>query len=271
LDLPKIYENLGVWRSITGYGLGETDVLFSYKSENERIYILIENKLDASFQNKQYERYLQRAENYVTDNSCDSVFTILVAPKLYCDNQSEFESYISYEQISKRLEFTGTKRNLFKSNLLKIASEKLRRGYQPVNSEPVQKFWYSYWKFKYGKYPNLRMKKPDIVPQNSDWPMLYDDNLKGIVFYHKLGQGNTDATFKNFSNDTEFKIREILPEKYELVKHSKSFSIRIFSGKIDRTMDFDNQKEIVNKGLENLEELRFWLNDNKENWLQHGI
>jgi hypothetical protein len=95
--------------------------------------------------------------------------------------------------------------------------------------------------------------------------------LKGIVFYHKLGQGNTDATFKNFSNDTEFKIREILPEKYELVKHSKSFSIRIFSGKIDRTMDFDNQKEIVNKGLENLEELRFWLNENKENWLQHGI
>tara|TARA_B110000879_G_scaffold199364_1_gene272180 strand:- start:65 stop:991 length:927 start_codon:yes stop_codon:yes gene_type:complete len=271
LDLPKIYENLGVWRSITGYGLGETDVLFSYKSENERIYILIENKLDASFQDKQYERYLQRAENYVTDNSCDSAFTILVAPKLYCDNQSEFESYISYEQISKRLEFTGTKRNLFKSNLLKIASEKLRRGYQPVNSEPVQKFWYSYWKFKDGKYPNLRMKKPDIVPQNSDWPMLYDDNLKGIVFYHKLGQGNTDATFKNFSNDTEFKIREILPEKYELVKHSKSFSIRIFSGKIERTMDFDNQKEIVNKGLENLEELRFWLNENKENWLQHGI
>lgn len=34
---------------------------------------------------------------------------------------------------------------------------------------------------------NLRMKKPNIVPQNSDWPMLYDDNLKGIVFYHKLG------------------------------------------------------------------------------------
>ena len=267
LDLPKISENLGVWRSITDYGLGETDVLFSYRSGSERIYILIENKLDASFQDKQYERYLQRAENYVTDNSCDSAFTILVAPKLYCDNQSEFESYVSYEQISKRLEFTGTKRNLFKSNLLKIASEKLRRGYQPVNSEPVQKFWHSYWEFKDGKYPNLRMKKPDIVPQNSDWPMLYDDNLKGIVFYHKLGQGNTDATFKSFSNETEFKIREMLPKKYELVKHSKNFSIRIFSGKTDRTMDFNTQKEIVNKGLENLEELRLWLNENKENWL----
>ena len=89
---------------------------------------------------------------------------------------------------------------------------------------------------------NLRMKKPNIVPQNSDWPMLYDDNLKGIVFYHKLGQGNTDGTFKIFSDKTKFKIIEILPKKYELVKHSKSFSIRIFSGKIDRTMEFTAQK-----------------------------
>ena len=268
LDLPKISEKLGVWRSITGYGLGETDILFSYKSESTRVYILIENKLDASFQDRQFERYVQRAKKYMTDNACDSAFTILTAPKLYCDNQSEFENFISYEQISKRLEFTGTKRNLFKSNLLKIASEKLRRGYQPVNSEPVQKFWHSYWGFKETKFPNSRMKKPDIVPQNSDWPMLYGDNLNGIVFYHKLAQGNTDATFKNFPSETEYKIREILPENYELIKHSKSFSIRIFSGKINRTKEFSDQMQLVEKGLDNLERLRLWLNKNKENWLQ---
>jgi hypothetical protein len=266
LNLPKITENLGSWRSITAFGLGETDILFSYKSKSQKIYILIENKLDASFQDKQYERYLQRSENYVIDKSCDSAFTILVAPKLYCDNQSEFENFVSYEQISKRLDFTGTKRNLFKSNLLKIASEKLRRGYQPINSEPVQKFWLSYWKFKEDMFPGLKMKKPDIVPQNSDWPMLYDDNLNGVVFYHKLGQGNTDASFKNFSTETEYKIREMISNKYELINHNKSFSIRIFSGKIDRTKDFFTQKEIVNKGLQNLEDLRLMLIKNKENW-----
>ena len=267
LDLPEISENIGVWRSISSYGLGETDILFSYKSESKKIYILIENKLDASFQDKQHERYLQRAKNYVTDKYCDSAFTILVAPELYCDNQSEFENFITYEKISKRLEIIGTKRNLFKSNLLKIASEKLRRGYQPVNSEPVQKFWHSYWKFKEDKYPNLRMKKPNIIPQNSDWPMLYDDNLNGIVFYHKLGQGNTDATFKNFSENIKLKIIEILPKKYEMVKHSKSFSIRIFSGKTNRTMEFNAQKKVINNGLKNLEELRIWLNKNKEKWV----
>lgn len=56
------------------------------------------------------------------------------------------------------------------------------------------------------------MKKPDIVPHNSDWPMLYDGRLKNIVFYHKLGQGNTDATFNGNLEEVEFKIKELLPE-----------------------------------------------------------
>jgi len=266
MDFPKLTENQGAWRSITDYGLGETDILFSYISENKKIYILIENKLDASFQDKQNKRYLKRAKKYIENGKCDLAFVILIAPKLYCENQSEFESFITYEQIANRLEFTGTKRSLFKSELLKIASEKLRRGYKQVNSLPVQKFWYSYWEFKEENYPNLRMKKPGIVPANSDWPILYDDELKGIVFYHKLGHGNTDATFTGYPKEIEFKIKELLPEWAKFEKHSKSFSIRVFSGKIDRTKDFNEQINHVDNGLKNLERIRNWIIEN-QNWL----
>jgi len=264
----KITENVGAWRSISDYGLGETDILFSYISESEKIFILIENKLDASFQDKQNERYLKRAEKYINDRKCDTAYVVLIAPKLYCENQSEFENYITYEQIAKRLEFTGTKRNLFKSELLNIASEKLRRGYKPVNSLPVQNFWYSYWNFKEKYFPNLEMKKPEIVPANSDWPMLFDPNLKNIVFYHKLAQGNVDATFKGFSLETEMKIKESLPENSEFIKHSKNFSIRYFTGKCDRMKEFKTQTESIKNGLYKLEKLRKWLNENKNNWLQ---
>ncbi|HTO35393.1 MAG TPA: PD-(D/E)XK nuclease family protein, partial [Flavobacterium sp.] len=267
-DLPDLTSVNGAWRSISAFGLGETDILFSYNSNDEKIFVLIENKLDASFQNEQFNRYINRADEYLTKKECDNAFAILIAPKLYCENQSDFENYLSYEKIAARLEFVGTRRNLFKSNLLQIATEKLRRGYQPVNSVPVQVFWHSYWRYKEENLPSLVMKEPDIVPHNSDWPMLFDDRLENIVFYHKLGQGNTDATFRGFPEEVEFKIKEQIPEWAEFKKHSKSFSIRVYSGKIDRTKDFNKQIDNVENGLKNLERIRNWIIENK-NLLQH--
>ena len=262
LNLPRFLSVNGAWRSITDFGLGETDILFSYNSEDSKIFVLIENKLDASFQEAQYERYTKRANEYLIKNECDKTYTVLVAPNLYCENQNDFENYISYETIASRFELIGTKRNLFKSELLKIASEKLRRGYQPVNSETVQKFWHLYWHFKEKNHPSFTMKKPSIVPHNSDWPMLYDDELQGITFYHKLGQGNTDANFRGFSNELYFKIKEKLPNGMLLEKHNKSFSIRIKSTKIDRTKEFEDQIEDIKNGLFNLEQIRNWIKEN---------
>ena len=270
LDLPDLTSVNGAWRSISAFGLGETDILFSYNSNDKKIFVLIENKLDTSFQNEQFNRYIKRADEYLTNKECDNAFAILIAPKLYCENQSDFENYLSYETIATRLEFVGTRRNLFKSNLLQIATEKLRRGYQPVNSVPVQDFWHSYWRYKEENFPTLVMKEPDIVPHNSDWPMLFDDRLENIVFYHKLGQGNTDATFRGFPEEVEFKIKEQIPQWAKFEKHSKSFSIRVFSGKIDRTKEFDIQVDNVENGLKNLERIRNWIIENK-NLLQHNI
>ncbi|MDX1774017.1 PD-(D/E)XK nuclease family protein [Oceanihabitans sediminis] len=263
LDLPNLTSVNGAWRSISAFGLGETDILFSYNSNDKKIFVLIENKLDATFQNEQFNRYLKRADQYLEKKECDIAYAVLVAPKLYCDNQSDFENYLTYEKIAERLEFIGNKRNIFKSNLLQIATEKLRRGYQPINSVPVQSFWHSYWRYKEENYPNFIMKEPNIVPHNSDWPMLYDDSLKNIVFYHKLGQGNSDATFRGFPEEVEFKIKDILPEWANFVKHSKSFSIRVFSGTIDRTKDFNEQLENIDRGLKNLERTRNWIIENK--------
>ncbi len=96
--------------------------------------------------------------------------------------------------------------------------------------------------------------------------MLFDENLKNIVFYHKLGQGNTDATFKGFSEEVEFKIKEILPDWAKFEKHNKSFSIRVFSGKVDRTKEFSEQISKIENGLQNLEKMRNWIIKNK-NWL----
>jgi hypothetical protein len=259
LNFPKLTSKNGVWRSISDFGLGETDLLFSYQSKDKKIAILIENKLDASFQDEQYIRYFKRAKEYVANNHFDEAYVVLVAPELYCKNQSDFELYISYEMIADRLAFTGSKRNLFKKELLQIATEKLRRGYQPINSEIVQSFWVNYWNFKEQFFPSLEMKKPTIVPFNSDWPMLSDKRLNNVLFYHKFGQGNIDATFKGISENQLESIKQLLPEDIILVKHSKSYSLRILSHKIDRTKSFDEEKEKVTDGLNQMIYLRDWI------------
>ncbi|MCC8360268.1 PD-(D/E)XK nuclease family protein [Salinimicrobium sediminilitoris] len=148
LELPPLSETDGAWRSISDFGVGETDVLFSYFSGNQKIMVLIENKLDADFQEEQFNRYLQRADEYKNRGACSEGHVVLIAPKNYCENQNDFNSYITYEEISQRLESTSSQRGIFRSQLLKIAIEKMRRGYQPVNSEPVQKFWIDYWSFR---------------------------------------------------------------------------------------------------------------------------
>lgn len=263
LQLPVLTSLNGSWKSMSGIGLGETDILFSYFSGDRKIFVLIENKIDASFQDLQFERYEKRASAYVSKGECHEAYSVLFAPEKYCNTQSDFDNFISYESVSGRLEFTGSKRNKFKSELLKIAIEKLRRGYRPINSPDVQRFWLAYYQFKEASYPSLLMKKPGIVPLNSDWPQLTDPRLKGVTFVHKLRQGNVDANFAGFPEELAYKIKEVLPQGAVLQKHNKTFSIRIFSGKIDRTQEFDPQLEAVRKGLDNIQFLRDWILERK--------
>jgi hypothetical protein len=226
--LPELKEVNGAWKSINEFGLGETDILFDYDSEHKRVYLLIENKIDASFQNEQYARYLQRAAKYLDHKNCDEAYCLLVAPQKYCENQNNFESYLSYESIATRLEGEASPRSIFKSQLLRIANEKLRRGYQPVNSAAVQSFWLAYWAFQQQNYPQLEMKKPGIVPHNSDWPTLYDSQLEKVIFYHKLKSGNCDVSFSGFSTLVAQKLKASLPNWAQFVQHGKSFSLRMF-------------------------------------------
>lgn len=219
LNLPSFTKTDGAWISISDFGLGETGIVFSYFSGNKKIVLLIENKLDASFQEEQYDRYAKRAKEYKFREMCDDAYSILTAPNQYCQNQNDFESFISYEAISQRFISTGSKRNLFKSQLLTIAIEKLRRGYQPIHSQLEQKFWIEYWKYKEEHYPNFRMKKPGIVPFNSDWPMLYGDQLTNIIFRHKFGQGNVDTTFRGLDVSRKNEIQDLLPDHIKLVEH----------------------------------------------------
>ena len=263
LELPELTKTMGAWRSITGYGQGETDLLLSYHSTDKTIFVLIENKLDANFQERQFERYQLRGGQYKLESKCTEYFPILFAPKQYAEGQNDFEKYITYEDLRDYFEFDGNRRQLYKASLLNIAIEKSKRGYQPINCEPVFNFVQSYWKYREDHFPEFIMKKPAIVPADSDWIQLRKDDLKNIVLFHKLGKGFIDATFINYPAETEFRIKEILPAHYMFVKHkSGRFSLRQKIGSIDKMLNFDKQLENVRVGLEKVKEVSEWIKAN---------
>ncbi|MFV0156795.1 hypothetical protein OBK27_13055 [Empedobacter falsenii] len=262
-NLPISDKLIGAWRSITDFGLGETDILLAYQSNQKIIYVQIENKLDADFQIDQHLRYKQRGENYIKQSTCDQVFSILCAPKTYIERQSNFELTVTYESILHFFESNNDLRLSFKAQLLKIAIEKLRRGYQPVNSVPVKEFWSSYFKMVEKEYPMFTMRRlKDVIPHDSDWPMLYDNQLPHVTFYHKWKQGNVDATFKKEYRHLIPHLIDLLPEDISIKDHKKSFSLRISACIVDRTALFEDQHEAIRDGLNKLIKLSNWLRNN---------
>lgn len=258
LNLPTATTLNGSWRSISEFGLGETDILFSYQSSKNRIFILIENKLDASFQDAQATRYERRAQQYNENGQCHQAYSLLIAPESYCNNQRDFATFLTYESIIDFFNEQQTKRSFYKANLLHIACEKLRRGYQPINDSTVQNFWLAYWEYIQKNHPSLEMKRPTIVPFNSDWPMIFSKDLSNVVFYHKMSNGYTDAGFQYEIPDVE-KLSTILPKEMVIERHKKSFSIRMVTPPIDRTQPFRLQIDRIAIALKNIENMRNWI------------
>jgi len=252
IGLPELNKNNIAWKSVSDFGIGETDILFSYEKEQSKIFVLIENKLDADFQKDQFKRYEERAEKYIKNKKCDEAYIVLVAPNEYCINQNQFQNYITYESINSFFEKSKSLRNKFKAHLFNIGIEKLRRGYTAVNDKRVFNFWHEYNNILKLKTSKLFIN-PDalkVVPSNADW--IYFRNKKiselKIKIIHKLKLGYIDIQINNL--DVLESIQDF--KKYILVNTGKSKSIRCHTHRLDRFEDFKNQIKQVEKSIDEL-------------------
>lgn len=98
---------LGSVMHATYAGEGESDVEFGFQSvSGDRHVVLIENKIDASKQPDQVERYFNRGQYRVDRGSWESFTICLLAPESYVSDEDEasFNSIIRYEDILDYLE-----------------------------------------------------------------------------------------------------------------------------------------------------------------------
>jgi len=240
--------------SIVDSQYGETDIFTKIELIDKNIILLIENKIDASFQPLQGERYNIRKRNIISENNSINVYTVLFAPEKYFSGHIEskkFDICISYEKIQKYFEGRKTIRDVYKANIIKMAIEQAKRGYNIVEDIRVTKFWKNYWNYLQNNYPAVIMKEPNIKPFDADWPLIYFDWLpKYWEIFHKLSKGYIDLQTK-LSEKEIHKYRNV-NQFVNVVKTGKSYSLRIIVPKIDRLKEFYEQLDDIKISFEKI-------------------
>ena len=259
------YTFWGCWHSIMDNELGETDILVGFKdSSNNRTVIMIENKIDVSFQHMQAERYLKRGQKGVENGLWDNFHICLTAPQLYINGVDkkqfkQFKHFISYEEILEIIKQSNLSenRNSFKINMLETAIDKKKRGYSFLIDEVVTNFWQNYYKVIELNYPSLKSKKPSVKPSKSDWYHFRNPILeRPFSIIHKWKFGCVDLQIEGFAiklDDIEKAL--VLPKDTELIKTGKSLSIRKKCLPINKFESFESQYENILLSLSKVQEL----------------
>ena len=240
--------------SVVDLQYGETDIFLEIYTDTQLIVLLIENKIDASFQPQQSERYNIRKNNILKENKNIKAYTILIAPEKYISGHLEslkFDYSVTYENILNYFNKSNTKRDIYKANILKIAIDQAKRGYTIKEDIRVTKFWKNYWNYLQDNYPKIIMKEPGIKPFDADWPLFYFNWLpKNWEIHHKLSRGCIDI--RTTLNQNEALKFENVNNEILVAKTGKSYSIRINVPKIDRLNDFYIQINEINICFEKL-------------------
>jgi hypothetical protein len=190
-------------RSVT-QSVGESDLLVAISDAHSDIhYLLIENKIAASFQPRQAARYQERGQEYQVMGLCKTYSTVLVAPGDYLGTTASrhgFDAVLRYEDILSWFAEQRAlgMRTIYKQALLSSAIGKAKYGYQPIEDAPVTDFWQCYWRLATEVAPELEMSEPKAKPSRAGFIHFRPSTLPyGIAIVHKLGHGFLDLQFAN--------------------------------------------------------------------------
>lgn len=258
-------EFIDAWHSVSDSELGESDLEFGViRSDGARLLVMIENKIDATFQEDQLERYQKRGEKALAGD-WDAFVTGLFAPEAYLegtDRTETIDGVVSYEAVREWFQDQASPRANFKSDMLTDAIEQKRRGYTPETDEDVSALHQYYWELSHDRYPELGMDRPDGVPAGNLWVRFSPHSLpKGVNLIHKMGRGDVDLQFSGASENMDSftdQYEALLKEDMEIIPTGKSLSVRVEVPSLSDGADPEDQHEQIETGIEAAHRLLTW-------------
>ena len=243
---------LGAWHSLSTSD-GESDLLvLAFRPDQERLALLIENKIDAPPQPEQAVRYERRGLVGVADGIWKQFVTCIVAPERYLGaavNSVGYQTRVSYEEIAEwmRANLPLGRRTEFKRNLIVAAIEQQRRGYSPKMDPAVTRFFTEYWELAESLFPELQFCHSGVRPANSTWAEFRPTALpEGRQIVHKVPNGYVDLQFSGLgSRVEELNVLNgaVCLDGLKFAPATKSAALRVDVPKMDVREEFSSQRE----------------------------
>lgn len=243
---------------------GESDLVIAFNDGEKHFILLVENKIAADFQPDQAKRYAERAARWRNDTLAD-VITVLVCPKEYTSRPSSelFDAVFTYEGLIDALAASQDERSSFLSVALADGIASYRRGYVAVPDASVTSVWDKVWQACSTEQPALNMERPSQKPGKSTWiyfrrPKGFSEiDTKKCFIVYKASRGQVDLQFSSMQpSELEPILADLLDDDMEVVKASKSASVRIAVPRVDFTAAEIPQHEEIYIGLRAAERLR---------------
>ena len=228
-----------------------------------RTRLLVE-KIDAAFQNRQAERYRERAENYVRSGKCERAVTVVIAPESYARSVKGFDETIHYEAVREWFAnaATGDARWTYKLRLIDAAIMRGEGGWKLVPDQAATAFWHAYWAIAIDAAPELRMPKPGDKPATSSFLRFRPSGLpKGVALLHKVPYGNVDLQFAGKAGQIDAFVAEYgskLERGMSIEPANKSLVVRIAVPPVPLESSFPAVRSKVRDGLKAASLLLRW-------------
>ena len=261
---PGDCEFLGAWRGIFD-NLGECDLLVLIRdARGRRIAVMVEDKIDASFQPGQASRYRLRGQQGIALERWDRFVTSLCAPKAYAEpigKGDAWDAVLTYEEIEASLEAQKDTFAPFVRSALRQASDKQRNGGFIANRQ-ASAFWAQYRHLQREEFPDLKLTAvSEVQSVNDPTPRFAAGMLPPRVkLEHKPWKGCVDLTFQDMKfEDLWSRLDGRLPANLEVCRTSPSSAVRATVAPLYATKPFEPQTEAAREAFRAAERLlRVW-------------
>lgn len=205
LDRLKIGSSDYVVESVelskTDAKLGESDLTAIISNGENKIGLLIEDKIDAKAMPEQHKRYQDRGDKGVDEKIYDDYEIFMLCPSKYYkqnDEAKHYDNYISYETCLEYFEKSSSVMASVWIQQIKNAIKKAKKPSTTIVDEKKNVFFNKYLEYQKNNYPRLTCFTDS--GSNGTWAKYYSADA-GVYLIHKIPQGEVELVFNGIADD----------------------------------------------------------------------